>query len=41
MSWYSKLNRKIENKDDLTGIKRGQIKQILISEAEYYPNLNF
>jgi hypothetical protein len=34
MNWYSKIKSKIEKKDDSPELKRGQIKQILISEFE-------
>ena len=32
MSWYSKIKSKIEKKDDSPDLKKGQVKQILISE---------
>lgn len=32
MSWYLKFKSKMENKDDSPELKRGQVKQILISE---------
>ena len=34
MSWYLKIKSKIEKKDDSPELKRGQMKQILISEFE-------
>ena len=34
MSWYSKIKSKIEKKDDSPELKRGQVKQILISDFE-------
>ena len=34
MSWYSKIKLKTEKKDDSPELKRGQVKQILISEFE-------
>ncbi len=42
MSWYSKIKSKIEMKDDSPELKRGQVKQILISEFEgELPEFNF
>lgn len=42
MSWYSKIKSKIEKKDDSPELKRGQVKQILISEFEReLPEFNF
>ena len=42
MSWYSKIKLKTEKKDDSPELKRGQVKQILISEFKRgFPEFDF
>ena len=42
MNWYSKIKSKIEKKDDSPELKRGQVKQILISEfKQELPEFDF
>ncbi|MBL85902.1 MAG: hypothetical protein CMO82_04505 [Winogradskyella sp.] len=42
MSWYSKIKSKIEKNDDSPELKRGQVKQILISEiGKALPEFDF